>query len=80
VKRRRVETAVGLDRPAIPPEFHDILSHVLLPDKARRPCSRDVPTAKVVLTYIRSSPVRESSLTLASRSSDRRCQPMAFML
>ena len=27
VKRRRIETAVGLDRPAILAEFHDILSH-----------------------------------------------------
>ena len=33
VKRRRVETAVGLDRPAVLAEFHDIFSHNTLPDR-----------------------------------------------
>ena len=32
VKRRRVETAVGFDRPAVLAEFHDIFSHDILPD------------------------------------------------
>jgi len=30
VKRRRVETTVGFDRPAILAEFHDIVSHDVL--------------------------------------------------
>jgi len=30
VKRRRVETTVGFDRPAILAEFHDIFSHDVL--------------------------------------------------
>ena len=32
VKRRRVETAVRLDRPAVLAEFHDKFSHGVLPD------------------------------------------------
>jgi len=30
VKRRRVETTVGFDRPAVLAEFHDIFSHDIL--------------------------------------------------
>ena len=32
VKRRRVETAIGLDRPAVLAEFHHIFRHEALPD------------------------------------------------
>ena len=32
VKCRRVETAVGLNRPAIPAELNDVISHDILPD------------------------------------------------
>jgi hypothetical protein len=30
MERRRVETAVGFDRPSVLAEFHDIVSHVSL--------------------------------------------------